>query len=344
MRELYRVLYGSKLYGTSTATSDVDFKVIYVPPIEDLLLLKKPKIFKHRFDADGNRIPDDGTPMPDRGTEVEFFPVQTFVREFVNGQTYAVEMAFALAHQGDPMMKEMIAKFGNKDVYSMVSFALKQTMDYVTRGERLNDAVKVREALETVLNKAAANAETVLDCPLEAQARDKIRLDAVLDGVKALDVISEMTDLKTGTAESTNKTLRTLELNGRSYLETSAMSHVIKAVDKLIKSYGERTSTAAKTSVDFKSLSHAIRVYQQVLELLDTGTITFPRPNAEFLLHVKQGKGDMEDVKELLRALDQEVQLKLETSRVRPRTPKLEQEADGWLMSWLFGLYGIKFS
>lgn len=93
MKNLFTVQYGSKLYGTSTATSDTDLKVVYLPSIEDLLMLRKPKIFKIRQDADGNRITDERASMPDGGVETEYFPLQTFVADFVQGQTYALKPA-----------------------------------------------------------------------------------------------------------------------------------------------------------------------------------------------------------------------------------------------------------
>ena len=59
-----------------------------------MLLGKKLSIFKTRVDAAGNKVPDKDS-MPDNGVENEYFPLQTFVRDFVNGQTYALEIAWA---------------------------------------------------------------------------------------------------------------------------------------------------------------------------------------------------------------------------------------------------------
>ncbi|WP_407305363.1 hypothetical protein, partial [Acinetobacter sp.] len=50
------ITYGSKLYGTSTPTSDTDEKVVYVPALSDMLIGKKPPIYKERFYADGQPI------------------------------------------------------------------------------------------------------------------------------------------------------------------------------------------------------------------------------------------------------------------------------------------------
>src|SRR5664279_214291 len=96
---LYQVTYGSKLYGTSTPTSDTDLKSVYLPAIDDLLLGKKLVATKTRVDEHGVKVPDKDS-MPDRGVENEYIPFQTFVRDFVRGQTYAVEIAWAVMAQG----------------------------------------------------------------------------------------------------------------------------------------------------------------------------------------------------------------------------------------------------
>lgn len=56
-----------------------------------------------------------------------------------------------------------------------------------------------------------------------------------------------------------------------------------------IERYGYCTSSA----------SHAIRLLGQLKELMETGGLTFPRPNAESLLTIKQGYIGLEQVKEI---------------------------------------------
>ena len=53
------VTYGSHLYGTSSPKSDHDFKAVYLPFLNDLLLAKQPKNARYRFDADGAPVPDN---------------------------------------------------------------------------------------------------------------------------------------------------------------------------------------------------------------------------------------------------------------------------------------------
>jgi hypothetical protein len=337
---MFMVEYGSRLYGTNTASSDTDLKAIFLPDIDDVLLGKRMSSTKARFDAAGVKITDDNQPMPANGVETEFIPFQTFVRDFVQGQTYAVEVAFAILNQGPSaptptcelefrLVQDLVSQFANAEVYSMVSFAQKQTFDYVRRGERLNEALKVQKALR----------ETLL---LFATDPKMPRLDSTFsDGTVVLDYIAAETELPTSVSVNNNKEQRTLELNGRSYLWSTRLDHIVEQVDKLVDKYGERTTQAAETVVDFKSLSHAVRVYQQSIELLETGKITFPRPNAAELLVIKQGRADLDAVKLELNRLDEEVLKKIAVSTVRKKTPELVAQAEQWLLRALRALYDL---
>lgn len=335
---MFMVPYGSRLYGTSTPTSDTDLKAIYLPNIDDVLLGKRMSSTKARFDANNVKITDDSLPMPANGVEIEFIPFQTFVRDFVQGQTYAVEVAFAIMTAGlealDPqsifeyrMVVEMLSKFTNAEVYSMVSFAQKQTFDYVRRGERLNHL----EAVEAALAKAMKHFEE----------KEMPRLDSRIGASQVLDVVAVETGLKTSVSVNNNKSQRTLELNGRSYLESTRLDHILEQVRKQIRKFGVRAQAAAEADVDYKSLSHAVRVYQQSIELLDTRLIKFPRRNAAELLMIKQGQANFEEVKVLLQKLDDEVLAKQKTTTLQPKTPELVAQAEEWLLSVLRSLYNL---
>jgi hypothetical protein len=341
---MFVVTYGSRLYGTSTPKSDTDLKSVYLPEIDDLLLGKRLVNTKTRVDASGVKVADQDL-MPADGVENEFIPFQVFVRDFVQGQTYAVEIAFAILRDGptapDPvsfreyeLVQELVENFGNSEVYSMVSFAQKQTFDYVKRGERLNDARKVEAALRAVQEfHGATGLEVRLDLPLAFMRYGELVQTTVLDE------LARETGLKTSVSVNNNKPQRTLELNGRSYLESTTVGHILEQVKKLVSKYGDRSTAAAETDVDYKSLSHAVRVYQQSIELLETGKITFPRPNAAELLLIKQGSVPLDEVKSVLTKLDEEVLSKIETSSVRKKTPELVARSEQWLLAATRELY-----
>lgn len=327
---MYCTKYGSRLYGTSTPSSDHDYKMVYLPNIDDLLLGRRLVSTKGRFDAEGKKITDDQASMPPDGVEIEYIPFQTFVRDFVQGQTYAVEIAYAVLQDGPSapsstgvrehqILLELVQQFANSEVYSMVSFAQKQTFDYVKRAERL---ATLRE-LESVLEKFDSD----------------LRLDSVVQGVSVLDTVSELTGAKTSTSKNQSRVLRTLELNGRSYLETTTIEHVLDQVQKLIAKFGHRVEAATEHMIDWKSISHAVRVYQQSIELLDTGFITFPRKNSAELLRIKNGEVPFVEVTALLNSLDAEVLEKIKSTTFRKRTADLVHASEQFLLRVLRELY-----
>ena len=62
-------------------------------------------------------------------------------------------------------------------------------------------------------------------------------------------------------------------------------------------------------STGLESLSHAVRIGQEAIELFRTGQITFPRPEAAHLLAVKQGKVPYAEVAEEIERLVDEVEI-----------------------------------
>jgi hypothetical protein len=214
----------------------------------------------------------------------------------------------------------------------MVGFAMKQTFDYVRRGERLNSA-----------RALLAHVDSLDFGPFETLHGRSPRLDDTRQGAKCivLEELAALAGLEMGTTINNNKELRTLKLNGREYTETTSVPHFYVAVKKLVDSYGDRSSAAAETDVDWKSLSHAVRVYQQVIELLTTKWITFPRPNAAELLEIKLGNRSLEEVKVMLQRLDDEVQALVASSVLPQVTFEFKQEVDEVLFTWVNEQYKL---
>lgn len=306
--------------------------------------------------------------MPPNGYEAEHTPVQKFIHDFLGGQAYAVETAFAVvqgAHlihrpphyttsaqrfnEFEFLCHQLTKQYVHRNVNGMVGFAVKQTFDYVRRGERLNAAKQVLEVLQNTLKFF----ETTADTRFKKFDPNSIRLDTVshyihpvshfVEAQTVLDHVVRETGLELGETKNQNKVMRTLKLNGREYLETTTLPHLIGAVEKLCEQYGERSTRASEVDVDWKSLSHAVRVYQQVIELLETKFITFPRPNAKFLLDVKKGKHDLESVKRLLGKLDDRTNELLKKSDLPEVTEEFRKHVESTvLLPFLTDLYEKK--
>lgn len=283
---LDKVLYGSRLYGTDTETSDFDYKAIYIPSIDNMLLGKKFSKFRERYAADGTPI-DNFTAMMDSGEETEYIPLQVLIADFTKGQTYATELMFALIanpeyHLHD-MAKDVVSKFKHNDVISMVSFAKKQTMDYISRARRAADVDEVLTILADHMTMATLHS----------------KLETIYDKIPEKFHIVMEKDVKP---------YRGIYIAGRQYSERTSISDIYNSLTIIQKEYGTRVKNAILTgSVDWPSMSSAIRCYEEALELFDTGVITFPRKNSEYLRDVKQGKIPFDIVKPYLEEISDKV-------------------------------------
>ena len=77
---------------------------------------------------------------------------------------------------------------------------------------------------------------------------------------------------------------------GRRLQFNATIKHARDVIAGLVDEYGRRSLKAEnQQGVDWKALSHAVRVGLQALELLKTGHVTFPLPNAEHIKAIKIG-------------------------------------------------------
>jgi predicted nucleotidyltransferase len=91
---------------------------------------------------------------------------------------------------------------------------------------------------------------------------------------------------------------------------------------RIHESYGARARQAeSNEGIDWKALSHAVRVGNEALELLLKHEITFPLPNAKHILDIKQGRIPYKDVAEEIEGL-------LETVENCAKISSLRDEAD----------------
>lgn len=328
MEVVFEIVYGSRLYGTNTPTSDTDIKRVYMPRIADLLLGVKLNIAQSKFDARGNTV-GPKEPMPADGVEYSDIPISIYFDDFVKGQTYAVEMAMEFIkpqyadHPFYPINRELVSRFLTRNITPMVGFAKKQVFDYVQRGERLKVMQEIMKQLDALEKKHGAETQ----------------LNKIVSGKTLMEAISKKQNLE---MKEQDHGQVSLEVNGRSYMANTTIMHLKGQVQKKIDRYGPRTTEASEEDVDWKSLSHAVRVYQQIIELGVYRTITFPRPNTGYLLDIKQGKLPVEDVHLVLNELDARVKEIEEANLLGlPDLATIRDEFQQWKESTLRDMYGV---
>lgn len=347
------ITYGSHLYGTAGPNSDHDYKVITLPDRGDMLLGKSLKTVRHKFDAEGNKLTEKAK-VPAGGWEAEHIPVQKYFADFLDGQTYAMELTFALLtdpmdnYIGDDVSYENSARllagerhwsfmklvnalageFMHVNVESMLGFAMKQTFDYVHRAKRLAAALEVRRQVDLAVSMVST-ASPRLDTKVQPEGMGELTI---------MEFVSKGTGLEMRSLMQHEKEVPTLILNGREYMATSPISEFYGAITRLIAKYGERVGSVGEDQVEWKSMAHAVRVYQQALEICRTDMIRYPRTNRAELLAIKNGEVPLEKVKAQLEELDRLTLETITTNKIQYREG-LREDAAVYFKGWLNDIY-----
>jgi hypothetical protein len=278
---ILRIKFGSHLYGTATPTSDLDFKSIFVPTARDILLGRvKGSISTKRPKAEGEK---------NYAGEVdeEAYSLQRFLGLVAEGQTVAMDVLFApdWAHV-EPAALEWQEIVANRDRLltrkssAFIGYARTQANKYGIKGSR----VAAARAVLAALNVGYEEHGSIAKLSLMGEGLEKL-----FHGVEFVSFI----DVPTPSGID----VRHLEVCGRKLPYTASIKNCRDVVQRLVDEYGPRALQAeCQQGVDWKALSHAVRVATQAVELLTTGHVTFPSPNADHIMAIKLGHRSYQDV------------------------------------------------
>jgi len=273
MKLAVEMRFGSHLYGTATPASDLDLKAVYLPDAQDILLQRVRPVFAFsRPKAPGERNrPND--------VDREIYSLQRYLDLLAEGHTVALDMLFApdamLTRPPHCAWREIQAnadRLVSRRTGAFVRYCRQQADRYGLKGSRI---AAVRAVL-AVLAEAEGRLGTT--AKLERIAGELAPLvDGVHVGLVEID----------GPAGS----IRHLAVSGRRLPLTGSIKNARAVVQRLFDAYGERTLAAERNEgVDWKALSHAVRVAQEALELFATGRIVFPLAGAAHLGRIKAGE------------------------------------------------------
>ncbi len=120
------------------------------------------------------------------------------------------------------------------------------------------------------------------------------------------------------------RTVRHWEVCNRKMPLTQTIKSAHEVMRRIVNEYGHRALQAeGNEGVDWKALSHAVRVGRQAIELLCTGCVTFPRPERERLVAIKTGQLPYQEVADEIEALLEEVESAAVSSTL-PDKPDME--------------------
>jgi hypothetical protein len=300
MKILIKAIAGSHLFGTNTPSSDQDFKGVFIPDADDILLGK----FDQTIHQSTNK--EVGQKNTKDDVDVEFYSLDKFLKMLYQGQTVAWELLFTPDHmilEMDPAWNEVRAYapfLVNKKVDAFIGYCKQQAHKYGVRGSRLN-------TIETVLKLfEKCNERTTLGCH-EHEISEILKLEH-----------AEMIKDKNG------KNL--LTICGKKFGLDTRLEYVIEPLQKYYAEYGDRSRKAKENQgIDWKALSHAVRVCMQAISLLETGKIELPMSyeRIKLLKAIKAGELSFEQVANYIEEY-QDLMLEAREKSTLPAEPNLD--------------------
>lgn len=280
MREIFRCQFGSHVYGTNVPTSDLDYKLVFIPEPRDLILQRAKNSIQNNTKKDSS-LKNQSTDV-----DIESFSVQAFTKLLCEGQTVSLDMLFcpeSFYINCSPEWRDILAmkdKFLHRGTSAFVGYTRQQAAKYGVKGFRVAALKKVLDAFDGMLNDKHLyeHKQTLLDLTYE----DKKPCEHIA-------FTEKMTP--TGKMETYFKVCdREVPLHAK-------VGYAKSVFQRIYDQYGHRARLAeTNEGIDWKALMHAVRVAREAEELLLTHQITFPRPEKDLLLKIRKGEIPYNDV------------------------------------------------
>lgn len=285
--------FGSHLYGTATPASDTDLKRVHLPSAEAILLQRVRPVISTQTKVDArskNRAED---------IDQESFVLHKFLALVADGQTVAMDMLFAPASMvlGAPSpiwteLQENADRLVSRQCKSFIGYCRQQANKYGVRGSRVAAARYTVEILDAYIARGGERSK------LGDHADD---VAAAIHGREFMAVVM--------IPQVSGVDAPHLEVCDRKAPYTVTCKEARAIFQRVVDQYGQRALQAERNEgVDWKALSHAVRVGRQAIELLATGRITFPRPEAQRLIAIKLGEVPYRAVAEEIEHLFEDVE------------------------------------
>ena len=269
------------MYGTNDEKSDEDFKGIFLPTKDEVLLGKVPKSYNFTTKPKGS-----GNKNTSEDIDTEIYSLHYFLKLALEGQTVAIDMLHApigmiVEKDGRGIWEYLVDRrnlFYTKNQKAFVGYARKQAAKYGIKGSRLNDAKRVLDFLQEEWDKSHK-------CP----TCQFLKLNDLWHRLPKGEHIHFTDPDKHGTIF--------YQVCGKKMQKTLRVDYALDIIKKFYDEYGKRAKQAANNeNIDWKAVSHAIRAAMQIKEIFLYNDITFPLKEAEFLKKVKSGKLDYNTV------------------------------------------------
>lgn len=286
-RIIMKAVAGSHLFGTDGPNSDRDYKGVYLPDGESILLGNYPETIQQSSgDPLGKNSKDD--------VDIELYSVTKFLKMVSKGDTAALELLFTPDHlilertsEWDYILSKRNELLSSQ-VSAMIGYARQQANKYGIKGSRMGELNTFISAMKTAEK-------------LDLGPKLKHCWEYITKAVNSLDHVHLIT-LKTIREESGE--IPAIDVLGKKFDHNVRFDYMMPILKRIYKNYGQRAREAKNNNgIDWKALSHALRVCRQGIELLETGSITLPLEelDREVVKAVKAGVMNYKKVAHILK-------------------------------------------
>ena len=257
MKLIFSTVYGSHLFGCAVPGSDQDIKHIHLEDLQDLLFHDTHVIQMKTDDEEHGKI------------EEEQFSLRFYLHMLGKGQVIATDMFFSTQEywRGEvhPLwheLKTLKPYIITKNIAPFASYAKSQAHKYGNKGTKLKTVQKAIELLE-----------------------GQVEFREVAASLKGMEGVEYTTEHAAG------GDIQHIKICGKSFGETTDYKLWLEPLRRVEKQYGER-ARLSQNGLDLKAQYHTVRICCEAIELLSTGNLTFPRPEAALLLKIRSGSMD----------------------------------------------------
>lgn len=309
MKSIVEIKFGSHLYGTSTPASDIDYKSVFVPDA-DAILLQRVKA------TVTNQRPKQEFEKNVAGEiDREAYALHRYLSLLAEGQTVALDMLFAprwaMTREPDAIWTRVWDerhRLLSRRAASFIGYCRTQANKYGIKGSRVHAARNIVEWFDEAI----------------AVHGHLQKMNAASDGLEdfiASRKLEHTAVIQIAHPNRPDNPMPHLECCNRKAPFSVSLKDGRTIYVRLVEEYGARSLQADRNeNVDWKALSHAVRVGCEAMEFLTTSHITFPLPNAAHILAIKKGERPYTSVAEEIEDLLVRVELAEKTS-VLPETP-----------------------
>lgn len=262
---IVETVFGSHLYGLNTNKSDMDYKGVVLPTPREIMLGNS----KFHLDKSTNKSNSKNSASD---VDRTFYSLSYFVDMACKGETVALDMlhgyvgSLVCSSATWESLVENRSKFYTKSMKSYVGYVYKQAAKYGVRGSRI-------AAIEEVISV------------LRGLSSD-LTVVKVSDSLPCNDYCKYVQDKK-------NPNVLYYEVCASKFAMNLRIGYVCESLETKLSNYGERARLAKlNLGVDWKAISHSLRVAYQVKSIFENGSFSYPLKENDFILKVKLGQLD----------------------------------------------------